>query len=67
MGHTNKKPKYTIAISLAGGYVEDWYVSSVLDENKNIVSSAEASWLWVAKRQARKLRRLARKGIFFRA
>lgn len=60
-----KKPNYTIAIFRAGGYIEEWYVASVLDDDGNVVSSAEASWLWVAKRRGKKLRRLARKGVFF--
>lgn len=60
-----KKQQYTISILRVGGYIEEWYVASVVDGGGNIVSSAEASWLWVAKLHAKKLRRLARKGIFF--
>lgn len=60
-----KKQRYTVGILRAGGYIAEWYVACVLDENGDIVSPAEASWLWVAKLRAKKLRRLARKGVFF--
>jgi hypothetical protein len=59
-------PQYTTAIGF-GSYINDDYVIQLIDTaNGSVVATTYASWLWLAQLRARKLVRLARKGIFLR-
>lgn len=59
---------FTAHISLSSlPTLDDWYDVKVCDPDGNVVSTANASYRWTARRLARKLVRLAKKGVFVHA
>lgn len=63
MGHM-----YTARISLSSlPTLDDSYNVTVSDPDGKVVSTAITSYQWTARRAARKLVRLAKKGIFVHA
>lgn len=59
---------FTAHIALSSGpTLDDSYDVKVCDQDGNIVSTASTTFQWTARRAARKLVRLAKKGVFVHA
>lgn len=62
---TEKTPVYTASIKTRRLLDENAHEVSILNEAGRIVSFAVTNYGWTAKLKARKLIRLAQKGVFF--
>lgn len=62
---TEKTPVYTANIKTRRLLDENAHEVSILDEAGHIVSFAVTNYGWTAKLKARRLIRLAQKGVFF--
>ena len=62
---TEKNPVYTANIKTRRLLDENAHEVSILNESGRIVSFAVTNYGWTAKLKARKLIRLAQKGVFF--